>query len=253
MLAPAALAFAALTIFGAGSTADAATGKAASAKAGPAKKASHPTKATPAKKAATAKKASVAKAAAAEPAPLPAPSEMAARVLRWIGKTDDNGKLPYIIVDKQNASMQVFDADGKPLGRAPVLVGIATGDTSSPGVGTKKLAELGPAEKTTPAGRFVAKFGYASAHEKVLWVDYADSVAMHAVITGNKKERRLQRINSPTSADNRITFGCINVPTKFYAKIVRPLFLKTGGVIYVLPDTKPVEDVFPALHAEAFL
>jgi hypothetical protein len=75
---------------------------------------------------------------------------------------------------------------------------------------------------------------------------------MHAVVTSNKKEKRLQRINSPTIDDNRISFGCINVPTKFYTASVSPLF-KQGGVVYILPDTKPLEDVFPALHADAYL
>lgn len=245
ILAPAALVLAALTILGPAPAAEAAGGKAASTHAAHAKSASKTAKAKA--------KPKTKSAPAAPPEPPPPPSETAARVLRWIDKTHDNGNLPFIVVDKPNARMLLFDADGKELGQAPVLVGIALGDDSSPGVGTKKLAELGPAEKTTPAGRFIAKFGYAGAHEKVLWVDYADSVALHAVITGNKKERRLQRINSPTSDDNRITFGCINVPTKFYAKTVRPLFQKKGGVVYILPDIKPLEDVFPALHADAYL
>ena len=45
----------------------------------------------------------------------------------------------------------------------------------------------------------------------------------------------------------------VNVPTTFYSKSVTPLFKNDGGVVYVLPDTKPLEDVFPALHAEQYL
>jgi hypothetical protein len=55
---------------------------------------------------------------------------------------------------------------------------------------------------------------------------------------------------SPTPDDNRITFGCINVPSAFYSKSLRPLFLKKGGYVYVLPDTKPLEEVFPQLLAQ---
>jgi hypothetical protein len=191
--------------------------------------------------------------AEAPPAPETPPSPAAMRVLGWIAKTGDNGEYPYMLIDKTAARLFLFDPKGKRLGEAPVLIGIAEGDESSPGVGTKALAELGPAEKTTPAGRYLAKFGYAAGRKKVLWIDYADSVALHAVVTGNKKERRLQRLNSPEIDDNRITFGCINVPTAFYAKTVSPLFKKEGGVVYVLPDTKPLEDVFPALYADAYL
>jgi hypothetical protein len=170
------------------------------------------------------------------------------RVANWIAASGDNGSLPYIIIDKNDASLFLFDAEGKSLGRVPVLIGVAVGDEATPGIGSKNLAEIGPAEKTTPAGRFLAKFGVAFGGQKILWVDYATSVALHPIPTGaNKKERRRQRMLSPTPDDNRITFGCINVPTAFYEKRVRPLFLKKGGYVYVLPDTTPLEVVFPRL------
>ncbi len=175
------------------------------------------------------------------------------RVADWIAGSDDNGKSPYIIIDKQQARLFVFDAKGQELGDAPVLIGIAVGDDASPGVGAKKLAEIGPAEKTTPAGRYIAKFGRAVGKERVLWVDYHNSVALHAVVTSNKKERRLERLRSPTVEDNRISFGCINVPTAFYGKNIRPLFQKSGGIVYILPDTKPIEEVFPFVRMLPYL
>ena len=98
----------------------------------------------------------------------------------------------------------------------------------------------------------MAKYGSADGHKKVLWVDYADAVALHPVVTTNKKERRLQRLNSPTIDDNRISFGCINVPTKFYAKAISSA-VKKSAVVYILPDKKPLEKVFPALYADAYL
>jgi len=186
--------------------------------------------------------------------PPPAPSEAATRLTTWIAAAHDNGKLPYIVIDKQAAELFLFDADGNALGETPVLIGIGVGDDSSPGVGNKKsLAEIGPAERTTPAGRFIAKFGKAFGHERVLWVDYADSVALHAVITTNPKEHRVQRLLTPTPDDNRISFGCINVGTRFYTAQIRPLFQKSGGVVYILPDTKALEDVFPNVRLLPYL
>ncbi|MEG3148529.1 hypothetical protein U1769_01430 [Sphingomonas sp. ZT3P38] len=193
----------------------------------------------------------------AAPAPAPAeepaiPSAAATRVADWIAASGDNRGLPYIIVDKQDAALFLFDAKGKPLGRAPVLIGVAPGDEATPGIGSKNLAEIGPAEKTTPAGRFLAKYGMAAGKQRVLWVDYATSVALHPIPPGaSKKERRRQRMLSPTPEDNRITFGCINVPQAFYGKRVRPLFQRKGGYVYVLPDTKPIEAVFPRLRVQA--
>ncbi|RDE06282.1 hypothetical protein [Sphingomonas aracearum] len=180
------------------------------------------------------------------------PSEAAARVAQWVAASGDNRALPYAIVDKTSASLFLFDAKGKALGAVPVLVGIAAGDDATAGVGSKKLAEIGPAEKTTPAGRFLAKFGVPFRSERILWVDYATSVAIHPIpADAAKKERRRQRMLSPTPDDNRITFGCINVPVAFYGKVLRPQFLRKGGYVYVLPDTKPIEEVFPRLRVEA--
>ncbi len=139
------------------------------------------------------------------------------------------------------------------LANAPILIGIAAGDDATPGVGKKSLAEIGPAEKTTPAGRFLAKFGNAAGKHRVLWVDYMTSVALHPIPTGNPKERRRARMLSPAIDDNRITFGCINVPSAFYNKGVRPLFQKKGGYVYVLPDTRSVEEIFPPLRVQPYL
>jgi hypothetical protein len=194
-----------------------------------------------------------AKAPPANPAPLPipAPSEAAARVAAWVSASHDNHGLPWVVVDKANAALFLFDPQGKPLAAVPVLIGIAVGDEASPGVGNKTLADLGPAEKTTPAGRFLAKFGLPVGRERVLWVDYATSVALHPIPTdAGVREKRRERMLSPTPDDNRITFGCINVPKAFYAKLLGPLFRKKGGYVYVLPDTKPIEEVFPRLRVQ---
>jgi len=192
---------------------------------------------------------------AAEPAPAAAAAkpplvrtEAATRLMTWIEASDDNGTLPYIVIDKHAGALFLFDATGKFIGEAPVLIGIGVGDDSSPGVGSKKLASLGPAEKTTPAGRFIAKFGRAAGGKQVLWVDYGNSVALHVIVTSNRKERRLERLLSPQADDNRITFGCINIGATFYNKHLQPMFKKSGGVVYILPDTKPFDDVFPLVR-----
>ncbi|SFR96426.1 L,D-transpeptidase [Sphingomonas jatrophae] len=212
--------------------------------------------------AAPAKPRASAKARAAKSAPRPAPAPVVAApviasaqaqlVADWIAASGDNRALPYAVIDKQAASLILYDAKGKPLEQVPVLIGIAPGDDATPGVGSKKLGEIGPAEKTTPAGRFLAKFGYAAGRQRVLWVDYTNSVAIHAIpADAAKTEQRRERMLSPAADDNRITFGCINVPHAFYGAKLRPVFQKKGGYVYVLPDTKPLEEVFPRLRVHA--
>ena len=175
-----------------------------------------------------------------------APSADVVRVIDWVVGTRDNGELPFMVIDKVGAEVFLFDATGEFIGKTPALLGSTPGDESSPGVGDRELSEISPEERTTPAGRFVANFGYARGHERVLWVDYATSISLHAVVTSNKKEQRLKRLKSPTPEDNRITYGCINVPREFYTKVVRPLFKDTAGVVYILPETKPLNQAFLA-------
>lgn len=177
------------------------------------------------------------------------PSAEVARVAAWVGSSGDNRGLPYTIIDKVSAALFMFDGKGEQVAAVPVLIGIMPGDEATPGVGSKKLADLGPAEKTTPAGRYLAKFGLPVAGQRVLWVDYATSVALHPIpADAGAKEKRRERMLSPTPADNRITFGCINVPRAFYAQRLAPGFRRKGGYVYILPDTKPIEAVFPRLH-----
>ena len=204
---------------------------------------------------ATAAPAAVTPPAAADP-PLqgaaegPGKSLSAIRVAEWVASSGDNHALPYIIIDKPAAAAFLFSADGQPIAQVPVLIGIAEGDEATPGIGSKSLAEIGPAEKTTPAGRFLARFGYAAGKKRVLWVDYATSVALHPIPPHTEKEKRRQRMLSPEIDDNRITFGCINVPLAFFNKNLRPLFEKKGGYVYILPDSKPLEEVFPRLRVQ---
>lgn len=173
----------------------------------------------------------------------------ARRVADWVAVSGNNQSLPYIIVDKTAVRAFMFDAEGRPVGDVPVLIGMTVGDEATPGIGEKSLERIGPHEKTTPAGRFLARMGRAGGGTQVLWVDYANSVALHTIPPASTAVRRKAMI-SRSLKDNRITFGCINVPQAFFHKSVRPAFAKKGGYVYVLPETKPLEDVFPLLRLQ---
>jgi hypothetical protein len=174
------------------------------------------------------------------------PTGTAAQIADWVSAADDNGALPFMIVDKLAAKIFVFDAGGRLLGSAPALVGLTPGDDSAEGVGERPLSAIAPEERTTPAGRFVAHFGAAKGHARVLWVDYADAISLHPVITTNPAEHRLKRIKSDAPEDHRISFGCINVPATFYKVVVLKALKGGRAVVYILPDTRTVEEVFPA-------
>jgi hypothetical protein len=184
--------------------------------------------------------------------PLPTPlSATVDRLDHWVLASGDNHGLPYLIIDKPDAEVFAFDAQGMALGEAPALLGIAKGDDTAPGVGDIALGKIPMDERTTPAGRFVAYIGPASDMKDVLWVDYDSALSLHPVITSNPKERRLQRLHSSSLAERRISHGCINVPARFYEDVVRPAFNGSHGIVYIVPDTKPMDEVFPQLGIQA--
>jgi hypothetical protein len=138
-----------------------------------------------------------------------------------------------------------------PQGSSPVLLGLGRGDTSPPGIGQRKLNEISQADRITPAGRFVASFGNDLGEAEILWVDYDSALSLHRVITGRPDDRRLQRLASAAIDDNRISYGCINVPVAFFDDVILPAFNNSNGVVYILPEVKPLADVFGlARHSE---
>lgn len=177
--------------------------------------------------------------------PLPATASAAARELRgWVAASGDAAGQPFIIVDKADARVFVFGTSGRLLGEAPALLGLAIGDTTAPGIGSIPLGAIRPADRTTPAGRFVAGLDRNAAGKPILWVDYDAAISLHAVVTGKPKERRLARLATPSVTDNRISYGCINVPAEFFERTVRALFEGRSGIVYILPEVRRLREVF---------
>jgi hypothetical protein len=172
-------------------------------------------------------------------------SESASRRTRdmadWVVNSRDNLNMPFAIVDKVNAKVYVFGVDGQLHGAAPALLGLAHGDYVAPGVGNMRMSRISPAGRTTPAGRFVATMGRNSRGKEILWVNYENAISMHPVVTGRPEERRAQRLDTPSPLDNRISYGCINVPAIFFKNLVQRTFLGQAGIVYVLPETSHVK------------
>ena len=165
------------------------------------------------------------------------------RMADWVAASTDNRGLPYMIVDKRDAKVFLLDAHSRMLGAAPALLGLGRGDDSVPGIGRRRLATIAPNERTTPAGRFEASLGN-DLEEDVLWIDYDAALSLHRVIVGRPIDHRHARLASPTPLDNRISYGCINVPAAFYDKVVVPAFKGTVGIVYILPETRTLAEVF---------
>ena len=172
------------------------------------------------------------------------PSRDARHVANWVVHTSNAKNHAFVIIDKKDARVYVFSPDGKLKDSAPALLGSARGDDSFPGIGEKPLAQIQPHEKTTPAGRFVAEPGQNTNNEDIIWVDYDAAVSMHRIRPNNEKERRLERLASLAVDDNRISFGCVNLPVTFYENVLSPTVQQFGAIVYVLPEVKTAQQVF---------
>ena len=175
--------------------------------------------------------------------PVARTSSDVARTVRWSLASGDNRGAPVIVVDKRRARVHVFEPKGRLVGSSPVVLGLAKGDHTVPGIGDTPLSQIKVEERTTPAGRFVAEPGRNAKGEDIVWVDYDAAVSMHRVRAVNPTERRLERLASPTPADNRISYGCINVPVAFYERVLSPAAHR-DAVIYVLPETQSAASLF---------
>jgi hypothetical protein len=172
-----------------------------------------------------------------------AASADARRLFTWVIASHDNQALPFLIVDKIAARVFVFGPQGAIKGASAALLGISRRDDGVPGIGKRRLATITPAERTTPAGRFQAALGH-DFEQDILWIDYEAALSLHRVIVGKPEDHRAQRLASPSVLDNRISYGCINVPAAFYDGVVKPAFTGTVGIVYILPETRNLGTVF---------
>lgn len=172
-------------------------------------------------------------------------SRDARQLADWIVDSGDNKNMHFAIIDKKNARLFVFESNGTLKGASNILLGAARGDHTVSGVGDKKLSAVSLKERTTPAGRFVASVGKNGRGEDVVWVDYDGAVSMHRVI---RTKDRLKRIETATAKDKRVSYGCINVPAAFFDSVLNPAFTSAEGIVYVLPEIRPVREFFAGLY-----
>ena len=173
----------------------------------------------------------------------------AQRLVEWVQRSGDAQGRPFAVVDKRNARLYVFDADGRLAGSTVALLGATPGDHTVPGVSERVQAgTLRPEDRTTPAGRFEAQPGSNLEGEHVVWVDYASAFAIHRVRPGKTWKMRADRLATASAADNRVSWGCVVVPVEFYEQVVAPVLGSSRSVVYVLPETRPARELFGALE-----
>ena len=158
------------------------------------------------------------------------PTETAV-VQNIVSQNDNQGK-QFIVADKQAGTLTLYTPQGQQITSTPALFGKATGDRIS-------------TNNATPSGRYDMNFvdgariegvGYGSSAQALsvngrLQENNAGNLAIHRVLPVDNRQAKL---DSATATDNRISHGCINVPSSFYDT---HLDRQQDTVVYVMPET----------------
>ena len=99
---------------------------------------------------------------------------------------------------------------------------------------------------TTPAGRYEIGYEYANEEDSALYkgrtlhIFGSDHLAIH-VIYPLEYEARMAAINTPTLDDNRMSWGCGNVPNSFWTNCITP-YVERGSryTIIITPDYQDI-------------
>jgi hypothetical protein len=163
--------------------------------------------------------------------------------VQWVAASKDNAGLPFVVVDKVNARAYAFTPFAQLEATAPVLLGGGVGDVALVSADAP-MSAIPVQKRITPAGRYPSRLVIDNHGKTVLLIDGANLITMHIVVKGTPAQRRAERLASVTADDNRVSFGCINVPPGFFTQIVSPDFTPAQGIVYVLPETRTAAQQF---------
>ena len=157
-----------------------------------------------------------------------------------------NAKGNYIIVDKSDCSATVYDKSGKALKKFEVGLGMDIGDKKAGGYNCGVASKI---RKYTAPGEYTLGEQSNSADKKYgsnLFIMEGDGVAKDSVneqvaaihqIPTQRLAQRKGLFKNGTIADNRMSFGCINMLAEDFDEMEK--FINgTGTKLYVLPEEK---------------
>ncbi len=152
-------------------------------------------------------------------------------------------KSMFFIADKPNGKTHLFGKNGEHIASTNTLFGKQSGDVLDEKRMNTPTDDLLETDKITPAGIFKIKVIADANYTGGYILDFQKNgvpqggIALHSVWTGNKKEHRVDRLNSPEVTDNKVSFGCVNVSEAFFKNNILPHVddFNNAGVV-VIPD-----------------
>jgi hypothetical protein len=158
-----------------------------------------------------------------------------------------NNKL-FILTDKPNARVFVFDSNGQPILDKKVLLGLQTGDYYKGNTDVKAnrftpagLFNMGLRDATRSKGEAVTAgdydFGKVFVLDKAIEGKYSITL-FHSVYTKMSDAQARQKALAKDSAeDSRYSFGCINVDKETYKYLLDNYETQMDGAkLFIVPD-----------------
>ncbi len=144
----------------------------------------------------------------------------------------------YTIIDKPSATLFLIGKDGQMIKSFPVLLGQAKGEA----LNQANANSLTPGEyATTPAGKYnITPDIYSDKSDtlnykgKIYWINPASGLAIH-IVYQPELIKRMGMLNTPTTSDNKISWGCINVSEENWDKYFSPNY-RNNMSLYITPD-----------------
>jgi hypothetical protein len=147
-----------------------------------------------------------------------------------VASTDN---LPFMIVDKVNARVFLFDGQG----RIKHNVRVAQACRRRRSDARHRAAPVVNRPEGEPRGRFVPSLDHRHPAKEIR-VDYDTALSHHAVVKGTARNAAQSWLAASASArkPNTISYGCINVPVPFCRHLVS--LQSANGIVYIC--RKPV-------------
>ena len=153
----------------------------------------------------------------------------------------------YGIIDKKSCKLKIYDKQGNVIKTYPVGIGKNRGDNVTFGYKSQNRTKKEAGRYTTP-GEFtldeyqsLGNNNYVSRRDgrhKLMGLkgdnrgSEGATQAIHMV--PNNRGERINRLETETPDDNRVSYGCVNLLEDDYDDMVR--YLGEGNKIYILPE-----------------
>jgi len=147
-------------------------------------------------------------------------------------------KEAYVIADKENACVMIFDADNNLVKKFPAIFGAAKGEVFNEA--SSSSDEPGP-YATTPMGTYrIGRQGMdrenVQFYRGKIFSIYKTpaNLALHITYPG-EIEKRTKALGTSTIEDNKMSWGCINISEENFDEYVTPN-IGENARLYILPD-----------------